>query len=177
MTDEVVEVEIDRGRSPVDGGEGGLHPDALLGVVQLGLHRPVTAHGNRGEHARLRPDATLLVIDLNEDFIVYLRKTIRDSRFIAVHGSAADVNEIIAQFGFKNADYILSGLPFSTLPNDLGPVIAENTAKALRPGGAFLVYQFRARARDFMEPHFRKIDNGFELWNVLPCHLFWGWKE
>ena len=126
---------------------------------------------------RMRPDATLLVIDLNEDFIVYLRKTIRDSRFIAVHGSAADVNEIIAQFGFKNADYILSGLPFSTLPNNLGPVIAENTATALRPGGAFLVYQFRARARDFMEPHFRKIDNGFELWNVLPCHLFWGWKE
>ena len=110
---------------------------------------------------RLRPDATVLVIDLNEELIVYLRKTIRDSRFIAVHGSAADVNEIIAQFGFKSADYILSGLPFSTLPNNLGPVIAENTAKALRPGGAFLVYQFRARARDFMAPHFRKIDNGF----------------
>lgn len=126
---------------------------------------------------RMRPDATLLVIDLNPDFIDYLRKTIRDSRFIAVHGSAADVNDIIAQFGFKNADYVLSGLPFSTLPNNLGPIIAEETAKAIRPGGAFLVYQFRARARDFMEPHFRKIDNGFELWNILPCHLFWGWKE
>lgn len=126
---------------------------------------------------RMRPDATLLVIDLNPDFIDYLRKTIRDSRFIAVHGSAADVNDIIAQFGFKNADYVLSGLPFSTLPNNLGPIIAEETAKAIRPGGAFLVYQFRARARDFMEPHFRKIDNGFEPWNILPCHLFWGWKE
>lgn len=126
---------------------------------------------------RMRPDATLLVIDLNEDFIAYLRKTIRDSRFIAVHGSAADVNEIIGQFGFKHADYILSGLPFSTLPNNLGPVIAEETAKAIRPGGAFLVYQFRARARDFMAPHFRKIDSGFEFWNILPCHLFWGWKD
>lgn len=126
---------------------------------------------------RMRPDATLLVIDLNEDFIDYLRKTIRDSRFIAVHGSAADVNAIIAQFGFKNADYILSGLPFSTLPNNLGPIIAEETAKAIRPGGAFLVYQFRARARDFMAPHFRRIDKGFEAWNILPCHLFWGWKD
>jgi phosphatidylethanolamine/phosphatidyl-N-methylethanolamine N-methyltransferase len=28
-----------------------------------------------------------------------------------------------------------------------------------------------------MAPHFRKIDNGYEFWNVLPCHLFWGWKE
>jgi phospholipid N-methyltransferase len=126
---------------------------------------------------RMRPDATLLVIDLNEDFIAYLRQTVRDSRFIAVHGSAADVNAIINGFGFAHADYILSGLPFSTLPNNLGPVIAEETAKAIRPGGAFLVYQFRARARDFMTPHFRKIDNGFVLWNILPCHLFWGWKE
>jgi phosphatidylethanolamine/phosphatidyl-N-methylethanolamine N-methyltransferase len=126
---------------------------------------------------RMRPDATLLVIDLNPDFIEYLRKTIRDSRFIAVHGSAADVNEIIAQFGFQHADYVLSGLPFSTLPNNLGPVIADATARAIRPGGAFLVYQFRARARDFMAPHFKRIDHGFEAWNILPCHLFWGWKD
>jgi phosphatidylethanolamine/phosphatidyl-N-methylethanolamine N-methyltransferase len=125
---------------------------------------------------RLRPNARLLVIDLNPDFVEYLRKTIHDSRFVAVHGSAADVNQIIRDFGYDHADYILSGLPFSTLPGDLGPVIAEQTAKALRPGGAFLVYQFRARARDFMEPHFARIDNGFEPWNILPCFLFWGWK-
>jgi len=55
---------------------------------------------------RMRPDATLLVIDLNEDFIEYLRKNIRDSRFIAVHGSAADVNDIIAQFGFRTGGTI-----------------------------------------------------------------------
>jgi phosphatidylethanolamine/phosphatidyl-N-methylethanolamine N-methyltransferase len=126
---------------------------------------------------KMRKDATLLVIDTNPDFIDFLRKHFRDSRFIAVHGSAADVNGIIREFGFDHADYILSGLPFSTLPGDLGPRIAEETANAIRPGGAFLVYQFRARARDFMAPHFKRIDNGFEFWNVLPCHLFWGWKS
>jgi phosphatidylethanolamine/phosphatidyl-N-methylethanolamine N-methyltransferase len=125
---------------------------------------------------RMRKDATLLVIDTNPDFIAFLRKHFRDSRFIAVHGSAADVNDIIQGFGFESADYVLSGLPFSTLPGDLGPRIASETAKAIRPGGAFLVYQFRARARDFMAPHFKRIDDGFELWNVLPCYLFWGWK-
>ena len=126
---------------------------------------------------RLRPDATLLVIDTNSDFIEFLRKHFRDSRFIAVNGSAADVNDIIRGFGFEHADYVLSGLPFSTLPGDLGPIIAEETGKVIRPGGAFLVYQFRARARDFMEPHFKRIDNGYEFWNVLPCYLFWGWKS
>jgi phosphatidylethanolamine/phosphatidyl-N-methylethanolamine N-methyltransferase len=126
---------------------------------------------------KMRKDATLLVIDTNPDFIDFLRKHFSDSRFIAVHGSAADVQDIIREFGFDHADYILSGLPFSTLPGDLGPKIASETAKAIRKGGAFLVYQFRARARDFMVPHFERIDSGFEFWNVLPCHLFWGWKS
>lgn len=126
---------------------------------------------------KLKPDATLLVIDLNADFIEYLQRTIVDSRFIAVHGSAADVNEIIKGCGYDKANYILSGLPFSTLPGDLGDVIARETGKAIKSGGAFLVYQFRAKARDFMTPYFDKIDNGFSSWNILPCHLFWGWKN
>ena len=126
---------------------------------------------------RMKGDATLLVIDTNEDFIAYLRKTFTDSRFKAVHGSAADVEDIIRDYGFAHADYVLSGLPFSTLPGNLGPKIAQKTADVLRPGGAFLVYQFTAAARDFMTPHFRKIDGGYEFWNVLPCKLFWGWKE
>ncbi len=126
---------------------------------------------------RMRKDATLLVIDTNPDFIEFLRQHFRDSRFVAVHGSAADVNAIMRELGFEHADYILSGLPFSTLPGDLGPRIASETAKAIRPGGAFLVYQFRARAREYMAPHFKRIDAGFEFWNILPCHLFWGWKS
>jgi phosphatidylethanolamine/phosphatidyl-N-methylethanolamine N-methyltransferase len=65
---------------------------------------------------KMRKDATLLVIDTNPDFIEFLRKHFRDSRFIAVHGSAADVNEIIREFGFEHADYVLSGLPFRHFP-------------------------------------------------------------
>lgn len=126
---------------------------------------------------RMKPDATLVVIDLNPDFIDYLSKTIRDSRFYPIHGSAADVRTIIRDLGHDHADYILSGLPFSTLPDQLGPKIAKETYDALRPGGAFLVYQFVKKARDFMAPHFDHIDNGYSLWNILPCHLFWGWKK
>jgi len=122
-------------------------------------------------------DATYIAIDTNPDFIEYLREHIRDSRFHAVHGSAGDVEEIVAQFGFDHADYVLSGLPFSTLPNNLGPKIAASTAKVLRSGGAFLVYQYSAAARDYMKPHFSRIDQGVEYRNLPPCKLFWGWKS
>ncbi|MEZ5709342.1 MAG: methyltransferase domain-containing protein [Blastomonas sp.] len=126
---------------------------------------------------RMPRDAVYVAIDTNPDFIAYLRKTIADGRFHPVHGSAADVREIIASFGFDHADYVLSGMPLSTLPDNLGPHIVAETAAALRPGGAFLVYQFTNAAGDLMSPHFRKLDSGLELWNVPPCKIFWGWKE
>ena len=126
---------------------------------------------------RMRRDAQLIVIDTNPLYIDYLNRTIGDSRFIAVNGSAADVEEIVRAHGHEHADYVLSGLPFSTLPDGVGPAIAAATHRVLRPGGAFLVYQFRARARDFLAPHFARIDNAFEWVNVPPCFLFWGWKD
>lgn len=125
---------------------------------------------------RLPRDGMLLVIDTNPLYIDYLRRTITDSRFVAVLGSAADVEDIVRAHGHEKADYVLSGLPFSTLPPGVAPAIAEATWNVLRPGGAFLVYQFRPKVREFMARHFRHIDDAIEPLNVPPAFMFWGWK-
>jgi phospholipid N-methyltransferase len=93
-----------------------------------------------------------------------------------VTGSAADVEKIIADRNLGSADYVLSGLPFSTLPPGVGDAIAEATAKVIRPGGAFLVYQFSPKVREFIAPYFAKIVRGFEWINVPPATLFWAYK-
>ena len=126
---------------------------------------------------RMAPDATLIAIDTNPDFIRYLTARIPDPRFVAVEGSAADVRQILADRGHDHADYILSGLPFSTLPPGIGPRIASETHAALRPDGAFLVYQFSPKVRDFIAPHFTRIDHDFELINIPPAQLYWAWKD
>jgi phospholipid N-methyltransferase len=126
---------------------------------------------------KLGPDATLVTIDTNADFTRYLRESIDDPRLVAVNGSAADVDKILADRGLGQADYVLSGLPFSTLPPGLGDTIAEATSRVIRPGGAFLVYQFSPKVRDFIAPHFDAIDRGFEWINVPPATLFWAWKQ
>jgi phospholipid N-methyltransferase len=126
---------------------------------------------------RLAPDATLITIDTNDDFTKFISRKFTDSRLMAVTGSAADVRTIIRDCGFEEADYILSGLPFSTLPPGIGPKIAEETAEALRPGGAFLVYQFSPKVRQFIAPYFERIDRGFEWVNIPPATLFWAWKD
>lgn len=126
---------------------------------------------------KMGEESTLIAIDTNPDFIKFLGKSIDDPRLIAVTGSAADVESIIAEHGFKGADYVLSGLPFSTLPPGIGEEIARATAKVIRPGGAFLVYQFSPKVQAFLEPWFERIDRGFEWINVPPARLFWAWRD
>jgi len=126
---------------------------------------------------RLSPDATLITIDTNADFTTYLKADIDDERLVAVTGSAADVEKIIAAHGFEQVDFIVSGLPFSTLPPGVGDAIGAATARVIRPGGAFLVYQFSPKVRDFIAPHFQRFDRGFEWRNVPPATLFWAWRE
>lgn len=126
---------------------------------------------------RLHPDAKLIAIDTNPDFVAYLQREITDPRFHIVNGSAADVEAIIREHGFEYADYVLSGLPFSTLPPGVGDAIGQATARVVRPGGAFLVYQFSSKCRTFIAPNFDRVDGDFELWNVPPARLYWGWKD
>jgi phospholipid N-methyltransferase len=126
---------------------------------------------------KMGEDSTLIAIDTNPDFIKYLRKSIHDPRLVPVNGSAADVEAIVKEHGFESADYVLSGLPFSTLPPGVGDAIASATSRVIRPGGAFLVYQFSPKVLDFLKPFFDRIDRGFEWINVPPATLFWANKD
>jgi phospholipid N-methyltransferase len=159
-------VLIDKMLGPVDWENTRLFVEYGPGVGTF--TRPILEH--------LGEDATLLTIDTNPDFTKYLKRSIDDPRLVAVTGSAADVEKIITDRGFEKADYVVSGLPFSTLPPGVGGAIAEATAKVIRPGGAFLVYQFSPKVRDFIAPHFDRLDRGFEWKNVPPATLFWAWK-
>lgn len=126
---------------------------------------------------RLGPDAELIAIETNPDFVDYLRREIRDPRLKVVRGSAADVRRIVQDLGHDQADYIVSGLPFSTLPEGVGPRIAAETAAVLRPGGAFLVYQVSARVHDFIRPSFARIERSVEAWNIPPMRVFRAFRD
>jgi phospholipid N-methyltransferase len=126
---------------------------------------------------RLPEDARLVTIDTNPEFTAFLKQSIDDPRLIAVTASAADVEKVLSDRGLPAADYVLSGLPFSTLPPGVGEAIGAATARAIRPGGAFLVYQFSPKVREFIAPVFDRLDRGFEWLNVPPATLFWAWRN
>ena len=125
----------------------------------------------------LPPDATLLAIDTNPRFVAFLKKTIKDPRLEVVLGSAVDVERLVREAGHAKADYVISGLPFSSLPPELAERIVAATYAVMRDGGAFMTYQFKPVARTLTQAQFERIDKGLALINVPPCLLTWGWKQ
>lgn len=157
--------------------------DAMLAPVDWSRCRLFVEYGpgvgtfSRHVLERLPRGGELLVIDTNPLFTDYLRRNIRDSRFHAVLGSAADVESIIAMIGHDAADYVLSGMPFSTLPEGVGQEIAAATARLIRPGGAFMTYQYSNSARDLISQYFARVETGVVRRNLPPCKLVWGWQD
>jgi len=121
---------------------------------------------------RMRSDAALVAIEMNPDFVSYLRGSITDHRLQVVEGSAVSVHDILRRFGYLRADYIISGIPFSTIPAPVRERILRNTRDVLEPGGAFLVYQFSTRVLQDLKRIFGYVGRRFEPLNVLPAHLF-----
>lgn len=121
---------------------------------------------------RMRSDAVLIAIEMNPDFVTHLRATLPDERLKVVEGSAEAVGEILERFGHGKANYIISGIPFSTIPADIRERILRNTSEALAPGGTFLVFQFSTRVLEDLQRVFRYVRRQFAPLNVLPAHLF-----
>lgn len=157
---------IDRLLAPVDWS-------GVRCVVEYG---PGTGVFTRAMLELLPPSAHLIAIDTNAEFIAHLEDSIDDARLICVEGSAADVEAIVARHGFSYADYVVSGLPFSTLPEGVEKAIMAATARAIRPGGAFMVYQYSQFVLPLLRAEFAEVRTRLSWLCIPPARLFWAHK-
>ena len=122
--------------------------------------------------ARMRPEATLVAIELNDDFVRLLRRSIHDSRLLVAHRSAGEVNEVLRELGQPKVDYVVAGIPFSILSDEDREAVLRAAHDALREDGVMLVYQFSGRVRADLERIFRVVHQTFEARNILPARVF-----
>ena len=123
--------------------------------------------------ARMHPDARLVAIEMNADFVDYPKEELRDPRLHVIRGSAEEVSSVLASLNLAHADYIISGIPYSTMPAPLRSRILEESRRVLHPEGAFVVYQFTRTVLPYLEPIFGRVDQDFEPLNSLPARLFY----
>ena len=122
---------------------------------------------------RLKPGGRVVAIDTNRDFARYLSNTLRDDRLHVVEGSAANAQESLRERGLGRADYVISGIPYSTMDPALRERILKTTHDVLQPDGSFLVYQFTRAVLPYLRQDFPQVDQEFEPRNIMPARLFY----
>jgi phospholipid N-methyltransferase len=122
---------------------------------------------------RLKPGGAVVAIDTNRDFARYLSRTLRDDRLHVVEGSAAEAQDSLRERGLGPADYVISGIPYSTMDPGLRERILRTTREVLQPDGSFLVYQFTRAVLPHLRQVFPHVDQEFEPRNIMPARLFY----
>ncbi len=121
---------------------------------------------------RMGPDALLVAIELNPEFVSFLREKIADPRLRIIQGSASDARRVLAELSLERADYIISGIPYSLIPVPLRQEILQQSRQLLHPDGALLVYQFSDAVLPYLKSSFGSVHQNFQLLNILPARIF-----
>jgi phospholipid N-methyltransferase len=122
--------------------------------------------------ARLQPAGRVIAFETNPDFVKHLRREFKDDRLTVAPTSAENLRTILDQHAVGAADHVISGIPFSVMPENVRRSIVEQTRNSLRPGGSMLVYQFSSAVKPVLANVFADVKHEFEWFNVLPAHVF-----
>lgn len=120
-----------------------IHPQTAQTLIELG---PGTGGTTRAVLDAMGTNARLLAIDLEPRFIDHLN-SIGDDRLLPCVGSAIDLPALLEANNLAAPDVVFSGIPFSTMPRDVGRQVIEHVWASLAPGGRFVAYQFRSAVK------------------------------
>lgn len=119
-----------------------------------------------------REDTTLLLFERNEDFCGILHEKYRDKKNVhVIADSAENIGDYLGKHGFSHADYIISGLPFASLPPEVSKNILAQTVKFLSPEGCFTTFQYSLLKMGFFLKYFSSYTKKRELRNVPPAYV------
>ena len=119
------------------------------------------------------PKTAILLIENNKEFYIMLKEKYKEQNNVfIVNGSAEHIEQYLREFGIPYVDYVVSGLPFSSLPTNISNEILLNTTKVLKEDGQFITFQYTKFKKEFIKHFFSKIDIKKEYRNFPPAYIF-----
>lgn len=137
-------------------------------VVEIG---PGTGGTSVALLRHLPSGGRLLTIELNPT-LHRVVDSIADGRLAAHLGDAEDMVAIAREHDLPAPDAVVSGIPFSQMPEEAGRRVIDAIHALLKPKGRFVAYQFSRRVAELAEPVFGKGGEELEYRNVPPIHVF-----
>lgn len=125
---------------------------------------------------KMGPDSRLIMIERNANFVTLLKENIRDPRAVVINDCASNIRDVLAGLGKASADYVISGIPFSFLTDDMKDRILRNSFAALRPEGKFLAYQTFYQSDNHLKTHLDRVFDfvlvEYEMRNLPPLRIY-----
>lgn len=120
-----------------------------------------------------KKDTKFLVIERNERFYRLLRRRFAKCRNVfVIHGNAQNLRKYMKKCGADSVDYIISGLPFASLPHDISDKILVETRKIIaESGGKFITFQYTLFKRKLFERFFYIDDISVAFRNLPPAFV------
>lgn len=116
----------------------------------------------------MEEDARLLIFEINPDFCRELNEN-KDSRLTVFNVSALDMTFHLKEI---KADYVISGIPLSTLGDDSRSILLKAIKNILSEGGVYIQFQYSLGAYKKLKSIFNKVVLKFTLLNTPPAFVY-----
>lgn len=119
-----------------------------------------------------KSDTILLLIEYNKDFYRHLNdKYNKYDNIICINDSAENIDKYLQKYKIDKVDYIVSGLPFASLPKNVSEKILIKTMNVLKKDGLFITFQYTLFKKEFIASYFKKIKIDREIINLPPAYI------
>ncbi|NEU04589.1 class I SAM-dependent methyltransferase [Clostridium senegalense] len=119
-----------------------------------------------------KKDTAILLIEYNYEFYTELIKKYKNiSNLYIVNGSAENIEKYLKKYNIPYIDYVVSGLPFASLPKNMSSNILKNTKKFLKEDGTFITFQYTLLLKDYINKYFYNINIDKEYRNIPPAYI------
>ena len=140
-------------------------------VVELGAG---TGPFTREILSRIGRDTLFIAIELDEKSVASLRREFPNAHIY--NESAANLPGCLERHGRQRADFIVSGLPWGSLPEGPADDILEAVFTSLEEGGSFITFSYVhsrmlpgiRRFRRRVKRHFSSVSTSPVVWNNVP---------
>lgn len=125
------------------------------------------------EMIKRKKDSTiLLIIEQNKDFYGNLKEKYgKEKNVLICHGSAAKVQHYMEKYNIDSVDYIISGLPFASLPKETSHHIFKATQQVIGKKGVFITFQYTLFKKHIFTKYFQIHNLSFEPVNLPPAFV------
>jgi phospholipid N-methyltransferase len=122
---------------------------------------------------RMHPDSTLLLFELDPELAEHLSDQFRSNpRIHVINAGADEITTELEKRDIPYCDYIVSGIPFSTMEINKKRALLQKTFDALAPNqtSAFIIYQVTNELRQHAT-FFDRAESEYCLQNIPPMFI------